>query len=657
MTKQFTLPPDSRKQGDPNPASDMDAVVDALIAAGAPYNVLSAAWGTVDNTGVADSTAGLNACLAAAATAGAAVQMPPGTYKISGPLNIATGQVINGSGENSTIIQQTSTTADTLTATNQRYITIRDLQLTGPATGTGRGIAFLFTTTALAGINCTNMIVKNFGGDGVHLETPIVSNLLKIRSEGNGGHGFYVNGGTSCGFKVCYANACIGNGYELDALNYSQLDSCAADNCAIGYSVNGSSAIVMNGCGAEVVTTGYKITGGSANVSMLCCKVLNASGQGFWITGSSVFNFLLGVREATPAGATAGIQVDAGSTATIISPQNTTALNLAAGSSQLFLATNLEIHSTGQAKIRADRGSGAAIAALIAASGGGDKWSWQMSADATNDLHLINLGRTPNQEPFGAADLATAANLWHIARPAGWGGMTGGQFIGDASTVPSSDPAAGGFLYSDNGVLKWRDKFGTVSRLAPPALSAAQLFGAPAGATGETAPRRTATGTSAATLVSGTVYVNLIQLAAGTPVNSVSLYTAAAAVATAASITHGWYALLNSAFGVVAVSADQIAPAAFLSVINTEYNLAVLGAGGAAYLATYTGAYYIAESVSISAGAMPQFAVSGSTGTGVGTTPPILSGPAGTQAAPPAIGATLTTPSFSNNNVFYAYTK
>jgi hypothetical protein len=45
-------------------------------------------------------------------------------------------------------------------------------------------------------------------------------------------------------------------------------------------------------------------------------------------------------------------------------------------------------------------------------------------------------------------------------------------------------------------------------------------------------------------------------------------------------------------------------------------------------------------------------------GTGVGSAAPVLYGTAGSQAAPPAVGAQLAsgTVTFSNSNVFYGYT-
>lgn len=180
-------------------------------------------------------------------------------------------------------------------------------------------------------------------------------------------------------------------------------------------------------------------------------------------------------------------------------------------------------------------------------------------------------------------------------------------------------------------------------------------FASPSAAVGETCPRPITTGTSSASLVSGTVYMRAIGLVAGTTVRNLTLVTAAGNVATQANITHGWYALCDSSRTVVAVSSDQTA-AAVWTAQNTSYTLPILGAGGAAYAATYSGLYYVAEMVAVSAGNMPQFAVSGSVAAGVGAIAPVPYGTSSIgQGAPPAIGAQLAAVTFSNSNAFYGY--
>ena len=45
--------------------------------------------------------------------------------------------------------------------------------------------------------------------------------------------------------------------------------------------------------------------------------------------------------------------------------------------------------------------------------------------------------------------------------------MVGGIFVGDVTTAPTGNPAAGGFLYSVSGALTWRGSSGTSTTIAP----------------------------------------------------------------------------------------------------------------------------------------------------------------------------------------------
>jgi hypothetical protein len=96
MPAQFTLPPDTRAVGTGNPPADMNALIDAATAMGAVLNVLNAAYsGGADPTGVADSTAAIQAALNAAGK-GQIVTLPAGTYSTTSPLTIPAGVVLRG---------------------------------------------------------------------------------------------------------------------------------------------------------------------------------------------------------------------------------------------------------------------------------------------------------------------------------------------------------------------------------------------------------------------------------------------------------------------------------------------------------------------------------------------------------------------------------
>jgi hypothetical protein len=48
-----------------------------------------------------------------------------------------------------------------------------------------------------------------------------------------------------------------------------------------------------------------------------------------------------------------------------------------------------------------------------------------------------------------------------------FGGGVGVRFMGNAATVPTSNPTGGGILYAEAGALKWRGSSGTVTPIAP----------------------------------------------------------------------------------------------------------------------------------------------------------------------------------------------
>lgn len=462
----YTIDPDAVTEGMTGHLRYHRNISDLFTGMGAGYNVLNTAYaGGADPTGAADSTAAISAALAALPAGGGTVYFPAGTYKLSGALSVPTGAVLRGAGENVTILSQTSTSADTLTATDKRYISVSDLQLAGPSSGTGRGIAFLHSAAAVASISLSNLIVQNFGGDGVHLETVITSSLVNVRSQSNGGHGFFANNGTSVTWQACYGNGNTGNGYEIDSVNYCDLNGCGSDSNAIGYSVNGSSAVVLNGCGSEACATGFKVLGASANISLLACKVQTATATGFWVTGSSVFCFLLGCREASPNGATASFQVDSGSTATVVSPQNTTGTNYAAGSVQLFQSTNLEIHSTGSTVARLSRAATANTGRYTLQTGNSDRWTMQLNSDSTDNLYLTDLQHSTTA--LAAVSQATQPNLALLTGTGSYGSGVGVIFIAQRTTAPSGTPSGGGLLYVDtDGSLHYKGTAGTDTKIA-----------------------------------------------------------------------------------------------------------------------------------------------------------------------------------------------
>lgn len=292
-----------------------------------------------DPAGVSGSTAAIQNAISALPASGGTVYFPAGTYKLTSALTVTSGTVFQGAGENTSILLQTSTTADAIDGTDVNVFVMRNMRVTGPSSGSGTGVHL----TSSAGGNTTYVDISDcridlFGGDGIKIDNPIVSRFSRVVSVGHGGNGFSINGGvsggaaTSCVLDACYAISCTQAGYQISHAAYTSLYSCATDTCGAGYILSTVSSAVLSACGCEsAVSTGGAYTGqsfevtGCHGVNLLNCYSNRNASIGVWVTGSSARIVADAFLEVAAAGATASIQVDSGSTCTVLRPSLTTA--------------------------------------------------------------------------------------------------------------------------------------------------------------------------------------------------------------------------------------------------------------------------------------------------------------------------------------------
>jgi hypothetical protein len=225
VPQQFSLPPDTRSVGQGNPPADMNGVVDTLNASGAQFNVCNAAYaGGADPTGVADSTAAIQAALNAT-TAGQPTALPVGTFLISAPITMASGDELLGShgskhvltgtvlklsasfaGAAAIILAPNSSEqritrlnidaslvtantvigikADTSTGPVQ-YVQLSDILIT--AGGISTGISAVATGTNLPnGWRCERVVVLNNGGTGIILDNAVDGHWTNCQAIGCG---------------------------------------------------------------------------------------------------------------------------------------------------------------------------------------------------------------------------------------------------------------------------------------------------------------------------------------------------------------------------------------------------------------------------------------------------------------------------------------
>lgn len=303
-------------------------------------------YGATGN-GVTNDRAAIQAAINAVPSTGGIVWFPSGTYVITTALTLKSGVTLAGVGINASIIKQTSTSADALSGVDVNTVTIRDLQIQGPGSGTGNGLVLTRSVQAnVRYIRLDNVYIRLFGVDGIAISNCIVSSFNQVVAENNGRHGFYLYGviagaaGTSVALDACFANTNTTTGFNLYNMAYTALTGCASEGHPTNYLIDTCQSVALVGCGSEAMAsggTGYKLTGGFG-LALVGCWDLTNRGKSYWITGSAYSINLMGIVENSPgAGATASLKVDAGSVGiNLHGIVNTTALSLSANTTNIL---------------------------------------------------------------------------------------------------------------------------------------------------------------------------------------------------------------------------------------------------------------------------------------------------------------------------------
>lgn len=427
-------------------------------------------YGASPSATPAENDTAIAAAIAAIPSTGGTLYIPAGTYEISVPVALKSNVKVQGDNMLASILEQTDVDENVIDITGDgiRYVTIADVRLLGPGSGTGQGV-HIETTTATATRSCDlyRVFIQNMGGDGVNTDTLITSTFQDVQVQNCDGDGFHLYSGTSITMLSCYANGVGGDGYYLEEVSYSSLIACAADSAGgLGYSFRLGTANTLVSCGMEAgAGSGFKFDG-SSNTSVYNGYNTGNEGIAYWITNSSNRVALVNCREVSPgAGATAGVQVDAGSTASLIGNQATTANSLATGTTQQFLSTTIEIHSTGTVSSRIDRAANTNFASYALQTAGTDQWIFGLRNDSTEDLQILNTNNSV--VALKAEARATMTNLQLLSATKSFGGGIGVIGITNANTVPTTNPTGGGILYVEAGALKYRGSGGTVTTIGP----------------------------------------------------------------------------------------------------------------------------------------------------------------------------------------------
>lgn len=273
----YTIPPDTLTVGSGAPAFDMDHVSDVLSGNGLAFNILNTVWGTADPTGVADSTAAINAALAAAGP-GQNMIAPPGIFRISAPLNMATKNVsFNGFGLGNTdrtgatvlLIDPgfTGTAVINITAPGCQ---VNNLCIMGPTTTTtSNPIANGIEITGAKFCNLQNLFMQYINGWCVEsVATASVANigtsLYNITGYNSAG-GVHVKGVSGSSFQAQHSltdmqfsqiGVATGANANLDALFFEDCQDILTlnTNCAVSSASTGSTIHIKGACATHTHT-------------------------------------------------------------------------------------------------------------------------------------------------------------------------------------------------------------------------------------------------------------------------------------------------------------------------------------------------------------------------------------------------------------------
>ncbi|MET7477642.1 glycosyl hydrolase family 28-related protein [Streptomyces sp. NPDC005648] len=410
--------------------------------------------------GVNDDTTAIQAAINSLPSGGGTIFFPSGTYNLTSALTITSDISLRGQGAQSSILHQTSTTAHGVYALTARRMSFADLQLTGPGSGVGTGTGIYLDTTGSAVAQCqfNNVMVQQFGVDGIYVNTPIATVFSNVRSQNHGQHGFHFLGGTSVDMNACYAAGVTDAGYYFDTMTYCALTGCAADSNGTGYWVQGGGNVALVGCGCESSLTnnatynGYSyVAHGGTQIALYDCYSRANPSIAYWFTSGTTLGLVQTCRESSPVGgATASVQVDSGCTVTVMNPSTVTATNYATGTTSLFATNGVQTFGPGTTSIRVSRGTTSNFGSVILSTNAVDEWGVQMVNDSTNDLHIKDVLNGINA--LILEQHAAAANV-QIGNTKAFGGGVGVVGLVNASTAPSTTISGGLAFYSTGGQL------------------------------------------------------------------------------------------------------------------------------------------------------------------------------------------------------------
>lgn len=295
--------------------------------------------------GIADDTAAVQAAIDSLPLEGGTVFFPAGTYRITDSIKVRSALRLYGEGNSATVFHQVTPNKHGFEGVDILSLSVEELRISGPGSGSGTGCGINLTRSshsATCYLRLTNVYIRTFGADGLHVSNGIVSQFNSVISEENGANGFNLVGedgivGTSTSLASCFAVSNASSGYRLDTMAYTNLTACAADHNVTSYDVLNCIGVTFNGCGSEGSdTAAWRIEGGYGS-TVVGGWVYKSNGISVHVTSGAVGITLIGLSETTPdPNATAFAQVDTGCKASITNLHGEKPNVLAAGTTQVI---------------------------------------------------------------------------------------------------------------------------------------------------------------------------------------------------------------------------------------------------------------------------------------------------------------------------------
>jgi len=284
--------------------------------------------------GVTDDTAAIQAAIDQVKDAGRGeVWFPTGTYIISSPLIFYSNMIIRGNGREATKIYAANYSATSsgqsfpgymFTASpinDADYVTFKDFSMRGPGLNAVTGSGIYIATTGNNRHNVfENLVLEEFAGNGIRIDTPILTSFKNVRVRYCTGNGFYMNGGTSTCFDNCFATTCLEIGFRFVAHTYAMVSGGGSETNGVAYRLEDSNNItfVSTGCegmkyrSASYPGVGYWFSNGRNNsiISSYASRFSEDPDTGpaentFLIFDGEYQDTVIGFRGFTPSGASA----------------------------------------------------------------------------------------------------------------------------------------------------------------------------------------------------------------------------------------------------------------------------------------------------------------------------------------------------------------